>query len=167
MDVFLTISEEDHAHLPWWNNLPCVTGVFGDDLCSHPQQKKGDCWTYLHILQHPYVFFTLDCNGTYCLFIYILKYLCISMIVVWFGYHLFLVSFENKKKNNKNEQTRVIRTKSVKYMPFLLSFANFANGIVWTTYALLKWDPFIVVIIIFMRFHIEKRKGWWELEKTN
>ncbi|XP_014506583.1 bidirectional sugar transporter SWEET5 [Vigna radiata var. radiata] len=41
--------------------------------------------------------------------------------------------------------TRVIRTKSVKYMPFLLSFANFANGIVWTTYALLKWDPFIVI----------------------
>ncbi|KAG2408136.1 Bidirectional sugar transporter [Vigna angularis] len=34
---------------------------------------------------------------------------------------------------------------SVKYMPFLLSFANFANGIVWTTYALLKWDPFIVI----------------------
>ncbi|XP_027368844.1 bidirectional sugar transporter SWEET5 [Abrus precatorius] len=40
---------------------------------------------------------------------------------------------------------RVIRTKSVKYMPFLLSLANFANGIVWTTYALLKWDPFIVI----------------------
>ncbi|XP_027915481.1 bidirectional sugar transporter SWEET5 [Vigna unguiculata] len=40
---------------------------------------------------------------------------------------------------------QVIRTKSVKYMPFLLSFANFANGIVWTTYALIKWDPFIVI----------------------
>ncbi|KAK7265700.1 hypothetical protein RJT34_33323 [Clitoria ternatea] len=40
---------------------------------------------------------------------------------------------------------RVIRTKSVKYMPFLLSLANFLNGIVWTIYALLKWDPFIVV----------------------
>ncbi|BAT76107.1 hypothetical protein VIGAN_01406700 [Vigna angularis var. angularis] len=40
---------------------------------------------------------------------------------------------------------QVLRTKSVKYMPFLLSFANFANGIVWTTYALLKWDPFIVI----------------------
>ncbi|KAL5183281.1 Bidirectional sugar transporter SWEET5 [Glycine soja] len=40
---------------------------------------------------------------------------------------------------------RVIQTKSVKYMPFLLSFANFANGIIWTTYALLKWDPFIVI----------------------
>ncbi|CAJ1943888.1 unnamed protein product [Sphenostylis stenocarpa] len=40
---------------------------------------------------------------------------------------------------------QVIRTKSVKYMPFLLSLANFANGIVWTIYALLKWDPFIVI----------------------
>ncbi|CAK8563053.1 unnamed protein product [Lathyrus sativus] len=40
---------------------------------------------------------------------------------------------------------QVIRTKSVKYMPFLLSLANFLNGGVWTTYALLKWDPFIAV----------------------
>ncbi|CAL5198271.1 unnamed protein product [Lathyrus oleraceus] len=40
---------------------------------------------------------------------------------------------------------QVIRTKSVKYMPFLLSLANFLNGVIWTTYALLKWDPFIVV----------------------
>jgi len=65
MDVFfLTISEEDHAHLPCWNHLPCLAGVFGDDLCSHPQQKKDHCWTRLHSLQHPYVFRTLDCNGT-------------------------------------------------------------------------------------------------------
>ncbi|XP_004508856.1 bidirectional sugar transporter SWEET5 [Cicer arietinum] len=40
---------------------------------------------------------------------------------------------------------QVIRTKSVKYMPFLLSVANFLNGVVWTIYALLKWDPFIVI----------------------
>ncbi|GAU19651.1 hypothetical protein TSUD_185670 [Trifolium subterraneum] len=30
-------------------------------------------------------------------------------------------------------------------MPFLLSLANFLNGAVWLTYALLKWDPFIVI----------------------
>jgi len=67
------------------------------------------------------------------------------MIIVRFIFYLFLFSFEPHKK----EQRQVIRTKSVKYMPFLLSFTNFANGIVWTAYALLKWDPFIVVIIIF------------------
>ncbi|WVZ11333.1 hypothetical protein V8G54_015863 [Vigna mungo] len=83
--------------------------------------------------------------GPICIFFNILMYFSpLTVMVLWFGYHLFLVSFENQK-NNENEQTRVIRTKSVKYMPFLLSFANFANGIVWTTYALLKWDPFIVI----------------------
>ncbi|KAK7389049.1 hypothetical protein VNO78_23881 [Psophocarpus tetragonolobus] len=40
---------------------------------------------------------------------------------------------------------QVIKTKSVKYMPFLLSLTNLINGITWTTYALLKWDPFIVI----------------------
>ncbi|XP_061354113.1 bidirectional sugar transporter SWEET5 [Gastrolobium bilobum] len=40
---------------------------------------------------------------------------------------------------------QVIKTKSVKYMPFLLSLANFANGLVWMVYALLKWDPFVVI----------------------
>ncbi|CAN1310286.1 Bidirectional sugar transporter SWEET5 [Linum perenne] len=32
----------------------------------------------------------------------------------------------------------VIKTKSVKYMPFSLSMAGFCNGIVWTIYSLLK-----------------------------
>ncbi|KAL2321854.1 hypothetical protein Fmac_026233 [Flemingia macrophylla] len=39
----------------------------------------------------------------------------------------------------------VIRMKSVKYMPFLLSFTNFFNGVVWTVYAILKWDPFVMI----------------------
>ena len=43
-------------------------------------------------------------------------------------------------------QRQVIRTKSVKYMPFTLSLANFANGIVWSIYALIKFDPYILVI---------------------
>ncbi|XP_051136502.1 bidirectional sugar transporter SWEET5-like [Andrographis paniculata] len=40
---------------------------------------------------------------------------------------------------------RVIRTKSVKYMPFFLSLANLANGVVWSLYALIKFDPFILI----------------------
>lgn len=39
----------------------------------------------------------------------------------------------------------VIATKSVKYMPFPLSFANFCNGCVWFTFALLKFDIYILV----------------------
>ncbi|KAK3225131.1 hypothetical protein Dsin_004993 [Dipteronia sinensis] len=39
----------------------------------------------------------------------------------------------------------VIMTKSVKYMPFTLSLANFCNGVVWLIYALLKLDPYILV----------------------
>ncbi|KAE8672380.1 Bidirectional sugar transporter SWEET4 [Hibiscus syriacus] len=39
----------------------------------------------------------------------------------------------------------VITTKSVEYMPFSLSLASFLNGIAWTTYAFLPFDPFIAV----------------------
>lgn len=40
---------------------------------------------------------------------------------------------------------QVIRTRSVKYMPFTLSLANFCNGIIWAIYALLKFDPYVLV----------------------
>ncbi|XP_042499267.1 bidirectional sugar transporter SWEET5-like [Macadamia integrifolia] len=39
---------------------------------------------------------------------------------------------------------KVITTKSVKYMPFYLSLANTMNGAVWTTYALLRFDPYVL-----------------------
>nr|WNV59955.1 SWEET4 protein [Betula platyphylla] len=40
---------------------------------------------------------------------------------------------------------KVIQTRSVKYMPFYLSLASFLNGAVWTAYALLKFDIYILV----------------------
>lgn len=40
---------------------------------------------------------------------------------------------------------RVIKTKSVKYMPFYLSLANFANGLVWSIYALIKFDSYVLI----------------------
>ncbi|KAK4568578.1 hypothetical protein RGQ29_004122 [Quercus rubra] len=40
---------------------------------------------------------------------------------------------------------RVIRTKSVKYMPFFISLAYFCNGVIWVIYAILKLDVFILV----------------------
>ncbi|XP_023534478.1 bidirectional sugar transporter SWEET4-like [Cucurbita pepo subsp. pepo] len=39
----------------------------------------------------------------------------------------------------------VIKTKSVEYMPFFLSFASLANGVVWTAYACIRFDPFITI----------------------
>ncbi|KAI4315554.1 hypothetical protein L6164_028350 [Bauhinia variegata] len=39
----------------------------------------------------------------------------------------------------------VITTKSVEYMPFFLSLASFGNGVAWTTYALIRFDPFITI----------------------
>ncbi|XP_071712056.1 bidirectional sugar transporter SWEET5-like [Rutidosis leptorrhynchoides] len=39
----------------------------------------------------------------------------------------------------------VIKTRSVKYMPFPLAVATFANSIVWCAYALLQFDPYILV----------------------
>ena len=43
-------------------------------------------------------------------------------------------------------QGRVIRTKSVTYMPFFISLAYFCNGVIWVIYAILKLDVFILVI---------------------
>ncbi|KAI7737532.1 hypothetical protein M8C21_002783 [Ambrosia artemisiifolia] len=40
---------------------------------------------------------------------------------------------------------KVIKTKSVEFMPFPLSLAAFLNGICWTTYALLKFDLNILI----------------------
>ncbi|KAM0060572.1 putative SWEET sugar transporter [Helianthus debilis subsp. tardiflorus] len=39
----------------------------------------------------------------------------------------------------------VIKTRSVKYMPFSLSLASFVNSIVWCVYALMPLDPYILV----------------------
>ncbi|KAJ6676705.1 RAG1-ACTIVATING PROTEIN 1 [Salix viminalis] len=39
----------------------------------------------------------------------------------------------------------VIKTKSVKYMPFYLSLANFTNGLVWLIYGLLDFDINLVL----------------------
>ncbi|CAH8360266.1 unnamed protein product [Eruca vesicaria subsp. sativa] len=39
----------------------------------------------------------------------------------------------------------VIKTKSVKYMPFFLSLANFMNGAIWIVYACLKFDLYILI----------------------
>ncbi|KAL9673646.1 hypothetical protein QQ045_029907 [Rhodiola kirilowii] len=42
-------------------------------------------------------------------------------------------------------QYKVRRDKSVQYMPFWLSFAGFANGLVWVAYALIQFDLNITI----------------------
>ncbi|XP_050227225.1 bidirectional sugar transporter SWEET4 [Mercurialis annua] len=39
----------------------------------------------------------------------------------------------------------VLTTKSVEYMPFTLSLAAFANGLAWSCYAFIRFDPFIII----------------------
>ncbi|KAL8141971.1 LOW QUALITY PROTEIN: hypothetical protein V2J09_015003 [Rumex salicifolius] len=39
----------------------------------------------------------------------------------------------------------VIKTKSVRFMPFWLSLASLCNGIVWLIYGLIKFDPWIAI----------------------
>ncbi|GLT77349.1 hypothetical protein SLA2020_489460 [Shorea laevis] len=40
---------------------------------------------------------------------------------------------------------KVIRTKSVKYMSFYLSFVNFFNGVIWVAYALIRFNLYILI----------------------
>ncbi|XP_074580736.1 bidirectional sugar transporter SWEET4-like [Curcuma longa] len=39
----------------------------------------------------------------------------------------------------------VIQTKSVEYMPLTLSLVSFFNGLCWTAYALIRFDPYITI----------------------
>ena len=55
-------------------------------------------------------------------------------------------------------QGKVIRTKSVEYMPFFLSLVNFLNGCCWTAYALIKFDIYITVCTYTYTLEIRSRK---------
>lgn len=53
-------------------------------------------------------------------------------------------------------QKLVITTKSVEYMPFFLSLFSFLNGVAWTAYALIKFDPYIAVRDFILIFYLRK-----------
>ncbi|KAK7832527.1 bidirectional sugar transporter sweet7 [Quercus suber] len=55
-------------------------------------------------------------------------------------------------------QKLVLATKSVEYMPFFLSLACFANGVIWLAYGLIRFDPFIVLILYALFYKSTKRQ---------
>ncbi|KAL3526041.1 hypothetical protein ACH5RR_014413 [Cinchona calisaya] len=60
----------------------------------------------------------------------------VGVICVIFGIILYASPLSVMKK--------VIKTKSVEYMPFWVCVAGFSNGIVWAVYAFLPLDPFVL-----------------------
>ncbi|XP_021748429.1 bidirectional sugar transporter SWEET6b-like isoform X1 [Chenopodium quinoa] len=40
---------------------------------------------------------------------------------------------------------KVIKTKSVEFMPLTLSLAGLSNGVIWSAYAFIRFDPYILI----------------------
>lgn len=74
---------------------------------------------------------------------------CIYVFICWSLCYLVVIPLWSLSHTHthwhSSWQRMVIRTKSVKFMPFYLSLANFLNGSIWLIYALLKFDPYITV----------------------
>ncbi|KAI3726957.1 hypothetical protein L1987_66764 [Smallanthus sonchifolius] len=75
---------------------------------------------------------TLTCFHTYASRSMVVGLICIVINILMYASPLTVMKM-------------VIKTKSVKYMPLSLSVATFANSIVWCGYALLQFDPYILV----------------------
>lgn len=59
-------------------------------------------------------------------------------------------------------QRMVIQTRSVKYMPFLLSLFNFINGLVWFGYAFIGGvDIYIAVSINFHKSYFDSTDNYY------
>ncbi|KAG9447846.1 hypothetical protein H6P81_013974 [Aristolochia fimbriata] len=63
--------------------------------------------------------------------------LIVGCFCVFFGTMMYVAPLSVMKM--------VIQTKSVEFMPLSLSLASFANGVCWTTYALIRFDLFITI----------------------
>ncbi|KAJ0527728.1 putative SWEET sugar transporter [Helianthus annuus] len=72
-----------------------------------------------------------------CFHTYASRSLVVGMVCVFFNILMYAAPLTVMKM--------VIKTKSVKFMPLSLSVATFASSIVWSAYALLQFDPFILV----------------------
>ncbi|CAD5188446.1 bidirectional sugar transporter SWEET4 [Musa acuminata AAA Group] len=61
----------------------------------------------------------------------------VGVLCVFFGTMMYAAPLSVMKM--------VIRSKSVEYMPLSLSLASFFNGVCWTAYALIRFDPYITI----------------------
>ncbi|KAF5774706.1 putative SWEET sugar transporter [Helianthus annuus] len=73
----------------------------------------------------------------------------------------------------------VITTKSVEFMPFFLSLFSLLNGVSWTVYALIRFDPYIVIpnglgsllgaaqLILYATFYQSTKRQLAERKATN
>lgn len=91
--------------------------------------------------------------------IIIINLFCLVIQSVLFFFNFFLTDNINTVYNYWFMfvlQTTVVTTKSVEYMPFMLSFFFFLNGGIWAFYALLVGDIFLGVSVHF--FFLKKKK---------
>ncbi|KAF3332612.1 bidirectional sugar transporter SWEET4-like protein [Carex littledalei] len=58
--------------------------------------------------------------------------ICVVLCIIMYAAPLFVMKM-------------VIQTRSVEYMPLFLSLASFFNGVCWTAYALIRFDPYIII----------------------
>ncbi|XP_024315840.1 bidirectional sugar transporter SWEET6a-like [Brachypodium distachyon] len=66
--------------------------------------------------------------------------------MLWVFYSILCVLFGSAMYASPlTIMVRVIKTKSVEYMPFFLSLVSFLNGVCWTSYALIKFDLCVTI----------------------
>ena len=133
--ITLLFAEKDRDGSSVHSDLCCCRGRHYYGSFPHSPWQIYVCWDFMCCVQCCYVRFTAHCHGNWissaCA--------CLCMDFSWksclSSSSIFL-------------QRRVIRTRSVKYMPFFLSLANLMNGIVWLIYALIKIDAYMMVMIL-------------------
>nr|QHT64209.1 sugar efflux transporter 8 [Litchi chinensis] len=106
-------------------------------FCIYDHENKGRKKVALGLLGEV-IFVGIMAGITFgCFHTYVKRSLLVGVICDVFNIIMYASPLLIAKK--------VITTKSVEFMPFYLSLAGFANGSIWTAYALIKLDLYIVI----------------------
>ncbi|CAD5328061.1 unnamed protein product [Arabidopsis thaliana] len=139
-----------------YKSLPYICTLLGSSL-----------WTYYGIVTPgEYLVSTVNGFGALVETIYLKTVVVVAMLNVFFPIAAIVATrsaFEDEKMRSQSigfisaglniimygsplsAMKTVVTTKSVKYMPFWLSFFLFLNGAIWAVYALLQHDVFLLV----------------------